>query len=728
MENIAHIKDNKIQTLEDHLIGTAELTAKFASEFNNEDWGRIIGLLHDVGKYNPEFQSYIKACNDWDEAESEDQKVKKGPDHSTAGAILSLDKNLKLGKILSYCIAGHHAGIPDWIHEIGIGGDLLSRVSNRELYSNIESLVPVSLKDLKFPNTPPCGRLIKDEHIHLWIRMLFSSLVDADFLDTESFMYPDNSINRVENITITELSDKLMTHLSKFKPDSHVNIIRNNILSECLEKAELKPGIFTLTVPTGGGKTLSSMAFALKHAIKYGKKRIIMAIPYTTIIEQTAQTYRSVFGDESILEHHCNLDPEKETSKSRLASENWDMPIIVTTNVQLFESLFATRTSACRKLHNLSNSVIILDEAQMLPPEYLRPILSVLNGLVELFGVTVVLCSATQPAISGTIKSGIETFRGIEYSTEIISDPVSLANSLKRIVLKIPNIKLDNFDNLVNELASYDQVLCIVNTRKDCRDIHSKMPIGTIHLSAYMCPQERSIVVGEIKKKLAKNEPIRVISTQLVEAGVDIDFPVVYRALTGLDSIAQAAGRCNREGKRIDLGIVQVFEPPKSAPTGLLRKGEDTTRELIYSDEMDFTPASIKKYFEIFYSKVITFDKINFKNRLVVNAKEFEFQFRTFAHEFKLIDDKAQKSIIVWYHDSPNYIHMLRSNGIEKWIMRKLQRYSVSISPKLFEFYRNKNYIEEIDGIWVQSTGGLYIEGLGLITEDVSWDADNYLH
>lgn len=722
---IAHIReDGTVQSVEEHLKGTAELAGKFAKEFGNEDWGRIVALIHDIGKYNPAFQNYIKACNDWEEDDSE--VTSKKVDHSTAGGIFAVKKFGILGRIIAYCISGHHAGLPDWNHEMGVGGDLSSRLKKEELLKIVETQLAEFVRTIVMPSTPPAGKPIKDEHIHLWIRMLFSSLVDADFLDTENFMDPEKGKDRGSYPSISELKEKLDTHLSKFKPDSKVNEIRKQILDECQQKAELPSGFFTLTVPTGGGKTLSSMAFALKHAIKHNKKRIVMAIPYTSIIEQTAETYRNVFGGNSVLEHHSNLDPDKETQQSKLAAENWDAPIIVTTNVQLFESLFAAKTSSCRKLHNLANSVIILDEAQMLPTEYLKPILSSIKGLVEMFGVTVVLCSATQPALCGEIGSGDSKFKGIENATEIINSPKQLAENLKRVDLNISTRKLENYAELVNDLQTHEQVLCIVNTRKDCREIHSLMPEGTIHLSAFMCPQERSKIISEIKTRLKNKEVSRVISTQLVEAGVDIDFPVVYRALAGFDSITQAAGRCNREGKLGKAGNVNVFIPPKQAPVGMMRKGEDASKELIAMNRMDFSPDSIKTYFEIFYSKTNSFDKIQFNNRLVTNVRNFEFQFRTTAHEFNLIDDKAQKSIIVWYGESPHLIEQLRKKGIEKWLMRKLQRYSVSISPSLFKFYQQHNYIEEIHGIWVQNTAGLYKEGIGLLTEDVGWSNDFY--
>jgi CRISPR-associated endonuclease/helicase Cas3 len=345
-------------------------------------------------------------------------------------------------------------------------------------------------------------------------------------------------------------------------PPSAVNTLRADILRQCRDKAALPAGFFSLTVPTGGGKTLSSLAFALNHAQKYDKRRVIYAIPYTSIIEQTADVFRDVFatlGDEVLIEHHSQADAadRDETARSRLACENWDAPLVVTTNVQLFESLFAAKTSRCRKLHNIVNSIIVLDEAQQLPPEFLQPILAALNLLVKHYGVTVVLCTATQPALNSTAyfdKS--KDMRGLENVREIIDHPDALFTALERVKVELPPDlnATASWADIAAQIEQEDCVLAIVSTRKAARELHRLLPKNTLHLSALMCGAHRKVVVDEIKARLqAKREgrdvePLRVVSTQLVEAGVDMDFPVVFRALAGLDSIAQAAGRCNREG------------------------------------------------------------------------------------------------------------------------------------------------------------------------------------
>ena len=372
--------------------------------------------------------------------------------------------------------------------------------------------------------------------------------------------------------------DEHMAELTRSAANTLVNRLRNQILQQCRDKAGQDPGFFSLTVPTGGGKTLSGMAFALEHAIAHGKRRIIHIIPYTSIIEQTAGIFRGIFG-EAVIEHHSSLDPEHETERSRLAAENWDAPVIVTTSVQFFESLFAARTSRCRKLHNIVDAVVVLDEAQLLPPEFLQPILNALNLLVVHYGVTVVLSTATQPALESRTNSfGKTVLRGLDHMREIIDDPDALYAKLERVHVRLPEDFHAgvSWERIAAEIAQHDSVLAIVNTRRQARELHALLPKGTIHLSALMCGQHRSDVIAGIKEKLRRDEPVRVVSTQLVEAGVDLDFPVVYRALSGLDSIAQAAGRCNREG-RLDRGEVVVFVPPEPAPPGVMRRAADKT-------------------------------------------------------------------------------------------------------------------------------------------------------
>jgi len=785
MNFVAHVRQEedgnwKTQILSDHLEGTARKAASFAAKFGNPDWAKTIAYWHDLGKFNPGWQRHIKTTSGFDRDVHIEGSPGKG-NHSSAGAVLAFAEFKQVqffARALAYSIAGHHAGLPDWDPEDALGDPLPTRVYKNPLNQELDLEILEVIKSLpeaepfiycEKPQTVPFGvsslTTEDKEFLHLWIRMLFSCLVDADFLDTEEFMDPvkaerrtginSSSGKNTEEIVLPSLKrrfDSFMLRKISGASKTSINEQRKKILETCRKKASLEPGFFSLTVPTGGGKTLSSMAFALEHALQYGKDRVIMAIPYTSIIEQTAKVLKYgtdddaeieaikqrgdwLFGESSVLEHHSNMDPEREDQKNRLAAENWDAPIIVTTNVQLFESLFASRPSRCRKLHNIANSVIILDEAQMVPPEFLKPILSVLRGLVSRFGVTVLLCTATQPSLEGTIGSGKSVFTGIPEATEIIDDPRSLAKAFKRMDLSLP--KPDSFgrvswDSLAAELKENDQVLCIVNTRRDCRELHALMPEGTIHLSGFMCAEERSEIISEVKKKLRKGKPIRVISTQLVEAGVDIDFPVVYRALGGLDSIAQAAGRCNREGNLEAIGKkgrVVVFMSPRPAPPGLLRKGEEASLEMLRKQMFsDIEPELFKEYFKIFYGRVVDFDYPRFEERLVKEAREFKFQFRTLAHHFNLIDNSGQESIIVEYvgarQGSTNLIKELRYKGASRTLLRKLQRFTVSVPRYLFqELFRN-GMVEEVSGFYVQVSPALYRKGLGLLPDESQWSEE----
>jgi len=508
---------------------------------------------------------------------------------------------------------------------------------------------------------------------------------------------------------------------------SPVNIIRADVLRQCRDKAVLPSGLFSLTVPTGGGKTLSSMAFALNHAVHYGKKRVIYVIPYTSILEQTANIFREVFGDKNVIEHHSNLDPDKEDTRSRLATENWDAPIVVTTNVQFFESLFAARTSRCRKLHNIVNSVVVLDEAQLLPPEFLAPILHVMQDLASPgYRVSFVLSTATQPAFSPRPK-----FPGLKEVRELMDDPEQLYVNLKRVNAELPadfNAQR-TWESIADEIQQYDSVLCIVNSRKDCRELHALMPRDTIHLSALMCGQHRSQVIADIKQRLKDGIPTRVVSTQLVEAGVDMDFPVVYRALAGLDAVAQAAGRCNREGALPGMGKVVVFVPPKPAAPGLLRKAQDAGREIMKltkdSKGDPLMRERFEAYFRQYYERLNSLDKAGIVGLLdmhnMAEAAKCKFNFHTAADKFRLIDEEGQTAIIVGYGESPSLIASLEaSRNMEPYrrraILRKLQRYTVSIREHECKKLMAGSDVQEVfPGVFVLMTNGLYRPDIGLV-------------
>lgn len=730
--------------LDEHSEAVAELAARFASVLGSQDWARFSGLWHDLGKFREKFQRYIKSVSGYEkrydpEAHIKDEEAPGRVDHSTAGAIHAIEKLGPQGRIVAYLIAGHHAGLPDWNGEVA---SLFQRLEDGKAKGYLqEAMLAAPDTTLLDPPRPPSSYPPKDGSLALWIRMLYSCLVDADFLDTESFMDGGKANRRGGYPGLPELLaafDRHMTDKAANALDSPVNRIRADVLRQCREKATRPSGLFSLTVPTGGGKTLSSMAFALNHAMHHGKQRAIYVIPYTSIIEQTAEIFRKIFGDENVIEHHSNLDPDKEDSRSRLATENWDAPIVVTTNVQFFESLFAAKSSRCRKLHNIVNSVVVLDEAQLLPPEFLAPILHTMQDLSHNYRVSFVLTTATQPAFSPRPK-----FAGLKEVRELMDDPAQLYVDLKRVETDLPadfNIPR-TWESIADELQRYESVLCIVNSRKDCRELHGLMPKDTIHLSALMCGQHRSNVIAEIKRRLKDGIPTRVISTQLVEAGVDMDFPVVYRALSGLDAVAQAAGRCNREGALPGMGKVVVFVPPKPAAPGLLRKAQQSGQEIMRLTAFD--PATQKRdpltrdrfeaYFQHYYASLNSLDEhdivglLDMHNR--AEARRAEFSFRTAAEKFRLIKEEGQTAVIVRYGESEKLIAALEaSKNMEpherRGILRRLQRFTVNIREQECKQLCAANDAEEVvSGVFVQKTTGLYDAKLGFMTSGMMLSA-----
>ena len=720
----AHSKENcppsEWQQLEVHLKHVAEKAQAYAMKFQSGDWAWNAGWLHDLGKAAKEFQKYLLRENGLDDAEY-DGTGSGRINHSSAGGAFAGDFfNHPLNLIYAYLVCGHHAGLPDYYSSDTGRAALQFRLEEGAanlgaIHSVAEELGKNIRRDVRLPF------FIKEDHFHLWIRMLFSCLVDADFLDTEYFINPEKAEDRKGYPHLDELKKRFDTHMNRLTtkdPAKPVNIVRNKILAACRNAANQEPGLFSLNVPTGGGKTLSGMAFALDHAVTHGKDRIIYVIPYTSIIEQTAMILSDIFGSENVVEHHSNLDPDRETQRSRLASENWDAPVIVTTNVQFFESLYASKSSRCRKLHRIVNSVVILDEAQLIPPTLLDPCINVINHLTRHYRVSMVLVTATQPA-----PPHLDTPRKIMENSD------ELYEQLKRTEIFFPqDLKVrSTWKDIAEELSKHDQVLCVVNTRRDCFDLFSLMPEGTIHLSALMCGEHRSEIIGKIKEALKNDTPIRVISTQLVEAGVDIDFPVVYRAFSGLDSIAQAGGRCNREGKLNEdgrLGEVHVFLPPKSAPAGLLRKGEDTTMELMGDPTFNPQhPEAFFRYFSLFYGK-LNDTGLGFSDWLESEAGDARIHFRTAAQSFHLIEDFSQ-TVFVTHGPSRTWLDELKYAGPTRHIMRKLQRYSVSVSKRHFENMKNENMVDELrPGFWAwigpyDSVYGLDIFGQGWAPEDL---------
>lgn len=719
------------QTLREHSEAVGEMCADFAGSFGCGEWGRLLGQLHDFGKARSSFQGYLARANGLD-----DEGYDNGSHgHSSAGASLAVERFGAMGRVLAYSIAGHHAGLPDWSGGENPNGALVQRLNDETPVLEEETLKRYE-ENLALPAklpTPPWKMERNSSDVSFWMRMLYSCLVDADFLDTEAFMDRERSEERSKPYSSLEvLSRKFFEKLNEMEAEAaktKVNEIRSQIRLSCESAADETPGLFSLTVPTGGGKTLSSTAFALKHALKHGLKRVIYVIPYTSIIEQTADVLRGFLGAENVLEHHSNFDPEKETPRSRLSSENWDTPIVVTTAVQFFESLYACKSSRCRKLHNIAGSVVILDEVQLLPLRLMLPCAEAIKQLSMHYCTSVVLSTATQLNLPGVEPSSVR---------EIIPSSLDLYHRLKRTEVEFPDdlSVRRTWDEIADELSSFNQVLCIVNTRRDCRDLFEKMPEGTIHLSAGMCGEHRSRMIAEIKRKLACGEPIRAVSTQLVEAGVDIDFPVVYRAFSGLSSVAQSAGRCNREGRIDGFGRVVVFMPPERTPVKDLRDGEYALADLLGRPcGVDMDDAEVyPEYFSAVqnrandtgqdFSRMLgVYVPEAFRNGAMCPAEPLQYQFREAAAAFRMIDGAVQIPVIVRYGGNEELVKSLYEIGPKRFLMRKLQRFTVNVPRARIPELLEKGMIVELtipkekevrSGIYVQTAPSAYREDIGL--------------
>jgi len=720
--------------LADHLQNTASLAACFAAKFNAEKWGEACGFAHDAGKGRQVWQDYLscKSGYGYDEEAHLDNKTGKRP-HAIHGAALAEKLFGKgIGRILAYCIAGHHAGLPDWSNAEGSGAAALQyQIVNFRDKQDLAKEIVGHLDTLN-PERPP-WQFADGLDASLWIRMLYSCLVDADFLDTEAYMEPQKMQDRSGYLTPAELEtifDSYISFLEQSAEDSKINNIRNEVRRNCVEGAAGDQGIFTLTVPTGGGKTLSSLAFALKHAVKHNLDRVIYVIPYTSIIEQNAAVFKDILGEDQVIEHHSNLVEEESTSQSRLAAENWDAPVIVTTTVQFFESLFAAKSSRCRKLHNIAKAVVVLDEAQLLPVEHLQPILDTLQLLVDRYSTSIVISTATQPAFNKR-RYGGETFKGLKQSCELMKDDVgSIYEKLKRVEVKLPVDlnKHTEWTEIAESLKEHDRVLCIVSDRKSCRELYALMPEDTYHLSALMCAQHRSEIIAAIKDRLEQDKTVRVISTQLVEAGVDIDFPVVYRSFAGLDSIAQASGRCNREG-RLETGKMVVFNPPRKIPAGILRKASDASRNILATPAADPLDHQIyERFFSDLYWKANTLDRENIIGLLTPDQEELGINFRTAASRLSIIDDTMQKAVLVRYGESEKLLRLLEKMGPERFLMRRLQRYSVNIYNHEFNAMLNEGRIQELHPyIYALRAAEDYSPQTGLLVETEPYEPEKYI-
>ena len=734
---IAHVLPSdsgewKFHELSEHLSETARLARDFASAFGGGDWAYLAGLWHDIGKYSAEFQAYLRRENG---LEGHIENVPGRVDHSTAGAQHAVRELNLLGHLLAYIIAGHHSGLLDGRSESACQEDRLKK----RIFS--WTTAPSEILHAGIPRMPPFlsnafGR--KDGFaVSFYVRMVYSCLADADFLDTERFMNPDQAALRapLPGDALTRMEQALDEYVRRFAmDDAPVNLDRTFVRQACLTASQQAPGFFSLTVPTGGGKTLSSLAFALRHAITHGLSRIIYVLPFTTIIEQNAGEFRKVMRpvqeisiDRLVIEHHSNFDPEKETVYSRIACENWDAPLIVTTSVQFYESLFSNRTSACRKLHNLARAVIILDEAQTIPVEYLQPSLKALSELTVNYGATVVLCTATQPAVHKRPDFSI----GIENVREIIPNPRRLYQSLKRVNVK--NLGFQSDKDLISLLQKEEQMLCVVNTRAHARSLMEALGNGDgdFHLSALMCPAHRTQTLDIIRQRLKEGLRCRVVSTQLIEAGVDVDFPVVFRSMAGLDSIAQAAGRCNRNGRMPEKGRVYIFRSEHQDQERFLADTANCAAQVLDLDRgSPLDLETVEHYFKLYYwDQTGRWDAKNvLRSFHLAEDKQlpFLFDFARVAGDFQIIAENTKPVIIPWGKKGADLcarLHVLPA--LNRDTARFLQRYTVQIRLRTWMGQCNRTIEPVLDGSLaiLISLQQYYSDVFGLHLDDPSGDA-----
>lgn len=681
-----------------HIQSVADLARTFADKFGAGELGYWAGLWHDVGKVHPDFQRYLRDC------EANPEKHRRGPDHKRAGALLAAQRH----DLIAFLVVGHHGGLPGRAELKAWLQAKTKAVPAREALA----LIPQHLTEVE-PPTPIAlpSHVTSALDVEFFIRMLFSALVDADFLDTERHFNVGQAEERSNALQTAELWDRLVVDQQWLteKSSGPVNRVRHEVYEACLRAAEQQPGFFRLTVPTGGGKTRSGMAFALKHALQHQLDRVIVAIPYTSIIEQTAEVYRAIFGDDVVVEHHSAVSYEDNSSDpvsrgdvwSRLATENWDAPIIVTTTVQLFESLFERKTTSCRKLHNIARSVLILDEVQTLPIGLLEPILDGLRQLTAHYGVSVVLCTATQPALEES-----PYLKGLPNVREIAPEPERLFAELGgRVQYELPPPEEKwSWERVAQEMQASGQALAVVNTKGDALALLDALSDPeALHLSTLLCGAHRRDLLREVKTRLAEDRSCCLVSTQVVEAGVDLDFPLVLRALGPLDRIVQAAGRCNREGK-LSAGRVVVFTPQDGkTPPGVYRSATETSRLLLVRPDWDFNrPALYQEYFRALYQVVERDAKGIQKLREQLNYPEV-------ASRFRMIDDDSMP-VVVRYRGPENaddtvdrLLSYLRhqEDKLPRWLLRQLQPYIVNIRTRKITEYQREGFLQELKiGLW----------------------------
>lgn len=703
---LAHVSEDGMrnQSILSHLEGTAVIAERFAKSFGGQEQARTAGLLHDIGKYSDGFQKRLKGG--------------KKVDHSTAGAKVAMAQKQPE---VAFAIAGHHSGLPD-------GGSKTDTMDSPTLCGRLKK--PVEDCDLwksevNLPSSVTRPPIAQDGFsVSFYTRMLYSCLVDADFLDTEAFM--QGKARKGNYASMGQMLERLKEYISPWwAAETVLNQKRCEILRQCFERGKKESeGLFTLTVPTGGGKTVSSLAFALSHAVAAGKERVIYVIPYTSIIDQTAEVFRKVVGEENVIEHHSGADfsvPEGEADptlyRKALATENWDAPLIVTTSVQFFESLYANRPSRCRKLHNLANSVIIFDEAQTLPVPYLRPCVAAIAQLVQFYHSTAVLCTATQPVLQPLFD---ELASGL-VSREICPDTENLYQFFRRTTLISAGIKTEK--ELLSQLGSVPQGLCVVNRRATAQELYQGLEEeGRFCLTTLLCPADRKRLLEEIRQRLTDGMPCRVVSTSLVEAGVDVDFPAVWREEAGLDSILQTAGRCNREGKRATKDSkVTIFSLESQTVPAMIQQNVDATRSVFSRFDDPAEPAAIESYFQFFLTLKgnAVLDSQNVLEAFHHGMQGVLFPFSSVVEKFHLIENQTV-TIYLPVGEGAELVNQLKLGYATRSLYHRLGQYSVNVYPDHLKNLLDAGAAEPVgDGNYILTDTTLYdnLTGLSLDVE-----------
>ena len=697
---LAHIADDRReQSVLEHLDGTAGRCAGFASAFGAGEQGRLAGLAHDIGKYSDAFQRRLKGAN-------------LQVDHSTAGAA----ECAKRGQFFAaLAVAGHHGGLPD-------GGNRTDNTDQGTYFGRMNKAAAGRLEtydrwkeELDLPGAALPSGLGNNSERMFFTRMLYSCLVDADFLDTEEFM--DGGSVRGGGDTIETLDQRLQDYTAGwFPPKNPLNRQRCALLRRCMEQGEEQsPGLFTLTLPTGSGKTVSSLAFALRHARTHGLERVIYVLPYTSIIEQNAKVFREILGEENVLEHHSGVlydlgeNPSPKEIRLAKATENWDMPVVVTTAVQFFESLFAARSSRCRKLHNLAGSVIIFDEAQMLPVPCLRPCVFAISQLVKHYRASAVLCTATQPALGPLFREFLPGRPPVELCPPGSYDP----GMFRRVTFRREEVL--TAPALAERLGALPQVLCVVNRRRTAQQLYRLLDgEGAFHLSTLLCPAHRKEKLEEIRRRLKESLPCRVVSTSLIEAGVDVDFPAVFREEAGLDSILQTAGRCNREGGRpAEESIVTIFQGEEK-PHQFIRQNVDAGRYALDRAQCPDSPEAIACYFhELLDLKGPEAQDKHGILPLMEDTRNM-LPFQEVVQRFQMIQQDT-RTVYVPRGEGAELLARLSVGECSRSLFRKLGQYSVNVYASHFQALDRAGALELLaDGSGVLIKPSLYDEDTGL--------------